>query len=465
MTGDLGSTERFITKSIPDQLSHLVILIGVTAMFSAHSGIMALILLASAFVLAGINILVQKKMNPLLEQQRDVHGSMFQTMLENLEGIRTIRSLGIEGFIKSKFVDKVKFIEKSGIKVVRTYSLLSGSNSFHTQLISTGCLTIVGFQVHEGSLTVMDALLYPFYIGMFYSSSMGVVNSIFDWQEFFVNACRFAKVINVDRPYIPHSEEPISSSISAIHINNVAVGYPDALPLTRPFEFSLKKGQISMICGHSGCGKSTFLEMLAGLRNLPDNSFVETVSKQGKLKRLQMSHHLSCNLFSYIEQRPYIFEGTLLENLTFDAYKHIEISDIWNSLAKVNLEEFFSQNGGLDFKIADGGKNLSEGQKYRLAIARAFLVNRPFLLMDEPFAGLDLKSIDVVCASLKQIKKSCGVVIVSHILPDNLKVDSTLDFEHLLPAKSETSHQYEDEPTLYGGFSKDPSVQDFYNVH
>ena len=93
-----------------------------------------------------------------------------------------------------------------------------------------------------------------------------------------------------------------------------------------------------------------------------------------------------------------------------------------------------TSKGGLDAQILDQGKNLSEGEKYRISLARALLADNKVLLLDEPFAALDDISIRSVVKTLNSIKKSKFVVLVSHLTPHQLNVDATIDFENLNPS-------------------------------
>ena len=196
--------------------------------------------------------------------------------------------------------------------------------------------------------------------------------------------------------------------------------------IIRGVDIDMEDGQFTVLVGPSGCGKSTLLEMLAGLRQLPAG-VVEAATLSGTA-RWAAPIRLPLAWFAFVEQRPYIFEGTVRENLApkLDG----EGSErLWQSLRLVNLDTFVERSGGLDLKLRDAGKNLSEGQKYRLVLARALLADRPFLLVDEPFASLDPFSVATVAQALNaQRAAGTGIVLVSHILPPDLAVDDVLDF-------------------------------------
>ena len=100
------------------------------------------------------------------------------------------------------------------------------------------------------------------------------------------------------------------------------------------------------------------------------------------------------------------------------------ISDeqIREALDRVDLGEMIEKRGGLDEILTDRGQNLSEGQRYRLALVRALLADRPVILLDEPFAALDKKSIKTVVNALKEEReRGVAIIMVTHLIPPDLE--------------------------------------------
>ena len=126
-------------------------------------------------------------------------------------------------------------------------------------------------------------------------------------------------------------------------------------------------------------------------------------------------------LSSFVEQRPYLFVGTIRENLLLGNDGPVD-TEVWAALEMVDLKEVVEARGGLDVELRDRGLNLSEGQRYRLTLCRALLAGSPFLLLDEPFAALDDRSIESVIRAVRaQRGAGVGVVVVTHVLPEELR--------------------------------------------
>jgi len=424
-SGDLIQTEDFLTLSFPDQIKNLGMFLGSCALFIYYGGIFGLILLILAVALIFLNITIQKKMQPALSEIRSLHGQVYQQLLENFEGLRTIRSFSGESMVQNNFSEKLGIINQKSLHTMRRFASLIGANELFILLGMTSVLALVLYKLKEQTLNFDDALVYPFYMGIFFSSVASFYRSNFDWSMFFTKGSRLANLIykfgnatkNIEQDVVKAS---YTNSSTKLAFNNIELQYLGNPLLTPPFDLSLNKHEILGIVGPSGCGKSTLLEFIAGLRPLKiagTNTLIPTT------------------LSSYVEQKPYIFEGSIADNLRFGCNRTVTDEQMWAALEKSRLAHFFSTKNGLDFYVHEQGQNLSEGEKYRIGISRAILANRPFLLMDEPFAALDHGSIRAIIKLIKSERESRGIIIVTHYLPAELVFDKILDFEFLLQAK------------------------------
>ncbi|MDF1816334.1 MAG: ATP-binding cassette domain-containing protein, partial [Verrucomicrobiales bacterium] len=135
------------------------------------------------------------------------------------------------------------------------------------------------------------------------------------------------------------------------------------------------------------------------------------------------------SLCAFVEQQPYLFVGTIRENISLG---HTQLFDVemMSVIKAVGLEETVTRRGGLDTSLADRGRNWSVGQQYRLALCRALLSQRPFLMLDEPFASLDDESVGDVIKTIELAKKAgAGIVVVTHVLPEGLKPDQMIEIQ------------------------------------
>ena len=189
-------------------------------------------------------------------------------------------------------------------------------------------------------------------------------------------------------------------------------------PVLRGLNLKIRKGQKVAIIGPSGAGKTTFLEILAGLL------------KPVKGQILMDGKDLwSFDIYSYrrrisiVPQETYLFEGTIYENLTMG--ENIPLERVIEACKIADAHEFIEKlPGGYFYHLDEGGTNLSGGQKQRLAIARAILRNPDLILLDEPTSNLDAESEEKVKNALSRALKGKTSIIVTHRL--STAVDSDL---------------------------------------
>jgi|GEM_PF-957105 len=427
MTSDLRNCEGFVSDSLPEQIRMAVMMIGITIMFFFKAGVVAFIPCVAVVLLYFLNIFVQKKMGPTLGRVRMLEGSIFQQMIESFEGLRTIRSYGGEHETIRKVNIGLEKLFQSGLYIIRRMGALMGLNEFASQMVITALLTIAALSVKRGSLSAEDVLVFPFYIGMFLNSAKTLMASTYEWNRFFIEGGRLAEVFYKEENLLParstlFGEIEKIERTKSLEVKGLTVGYGDDPPVIKDFDFQIKEGEMVGIMGPSGCGKSTFLEVMAGLRFAHEGDFtIETGSETHQWKQLPVF------LSSYVEQRPYLFVGTIRENVAMglsDDEGNTGVSDdeIREALDRVDLAGLIEKRGGLDEVLTDRGQNLSEGQRYRLALVRPLLANRPVILLDEPFAALDKKSIKTVVKALKEEnERGAAIVMVTHLIPPDLE--------------------------------------------
>ena len=418
VTSDLHNCEDFLSDSVPQQIQALTLAFGSASLFYCHSGAIALIPCAAALALAVLNAFVQQKMAPVLRENRELEGEIFQSLMENYEGLRTIRSTGGEAQNLARLDGSLKRLFVAGMRIIRTMAALMGLNEFASQLVVTIVLTVVALALKGGGLTAEAVLVYPFFINVFLSNARDLAAAAFDWNRFFIEGGRLASVIHVESNFLDIGEESAAllDRVGSLSVRRLELGYGDAPAVISNFDILVRPGELVAVMGPSGSGKSTLLEALAGLRDPRAGEF----DLGGlRLRRLPVA------VASFVEQRPYLFVDTVRENLLLgNGDPAVDDEAIWKALSSVDLKGSVSERGGLGAMLGDRGLNLSEGQRYRLSLCRALLADRPFLLLDEPFAALDADSIESVIGAISAERQAgVGVVVVTHVLPEALQPD------------------------------------------
>ena len=340
------------------------------------------------------------------------------TIIEDINGMETIKTLTSEKY-KYKQVDRefVDFLNKSFIyhKTIVLQSAIKGG----TKLIINVCVLWLGaYLVIKNVISVGQLITYNALLGYFTDPLQNIVDLQTKLQQ--------AKVANnrLNEVYLVPSEFEESNSFNEVHngdieFQNITYKYGFNKNTLDNINLKINKGSKVSIVGMSGSGKSTLVKLLtrfldpeSGLIKI-NNQDITTVSKES-LRRL----------ITYVPQNPYIFTGTIEQNLLFGTHNDISYEDIIKALSIVHLtQDIVKLPQGLKTEISiDSG--LSGGQKQRIAIARALLTNSPILILDESTSALDLLTEKEIINALISSNKT--IIFVAHRLSIAEKSDNIL---------------------------------------
>ena len=196
--------------------------------------------------------------------------------------------------------------------------------------------------------------------------------------------------------------------VSRIDVENVNFAYGEEQILS-DVSLSVKKGEILGIHGRSGSGKSTLLKLLMRFYDPKSGS----IKINGETLPNINTRSLRDNM-AYITQQTYIFNETIEENIRL-ARRDATLEEIMEAAKKASIHDFIlSLPQGYQTKMTELGGNLSDGEKQRIGIARAFLHNAPIILLDEPTSNLDSLNEAMILKSLLNVKAEKLIVLVSH---------------------------------------------------
>ena len=196
--------------------------------------------------------------------------------------------------------------------------------------------------------------------------------------------------------------------VSRIDVENVNFAYGEEQILS-DVSLSVKKGEILGIHGRSGSGKSTLLKLLMRFYD-PKSGCIKI---NGETLPNINTRSLRDNM-AYITQQTYIFNETIEENIRL-ARRDATLDEIMEAAKKASIHDFIlSLPQGYQTKMTELGGNLSDGEKQRIGIARAFLHNAPIILLDEPTSNLDSLNEAMILKSLLNVKAEKLIILVSH---------------------------------------------------
>ena len=235
------------------------------------------------------------------------------------------------------------------------------------------------------------------------------------------------RVLNLleEKPVVEEVASGKSVSFEGAAVENISFSY-DERKIIQDFNTTIPKGKLIGIHGASGCGKSTLLKLLMRFWDV-DKGQVKISGEN--VKNLNTENLRS--MISYITQETYIFNGTIAENISLGAECFTQ-EEIELAAKKASLHDFIlSLPNGYNTKTGELGSSLSGGERQRIGLARAFLYDAKFMLLDEPTSNLDSLNEAVILKSLKDEKDKDPdktMVLVSHRKSTLTCADSIIEF-------------------------------------
>ena len=183
---------------------------------------------------------------------------------------------------------------------------------------------------------------------------------------------------------------------------------------------------LTAVVGRSGAGKTTLISLLAAY-HLPTQgeiSFDGQPLENYRLATLRRG-------MAFVDQEPFFFNDTIRENLNFGVEPPLDDASLEQALRDSGSWEFVSQlDQGLDTMVGERGSRLSQGQKQRLAIAHALVINARVLILDEPTSALDKTSELIIAQTIRELAARLTVIVIAHRLETVRRADQILLLEH-----------------------------------
>jgi ABC-type multidrug transport system fused ATPase/permease subunit len=269
--------------------------------------------------------------------------------------------------------------------------------------ISTGTST----KIIIASLAVFSAAAFKIMPAMnrilFSLQGLSYSSFIFDEIRFFQNIY----VQQFEKKTLTNFKNSIFID-SNISLKNITFGYPNNKNIINNLNFELQLGKSVGIYGASGSGKTTFLDLLVGLyKPVSGKVFIDS-------RELNYDKSFWYKNFTYATQNVFIFEGSLLSNITLNQSGFVDYDFVNQILDVLQLKDFVeSHKDKLNMVIGEKGIGLSGGQSQRIGIARAIYKKSKIIIMDEPTSALDVKTEDFIFKNFSKVSTST-CVIVSH---------------------------------------------------
>lgn len=421
LTNDMTIILKLVTRSLPQLLINGLTMVGAVYFLVKIHPLMTGLSCVFLLLIAGVVFPINKKLEDRYLSYQEVLGKLSGYITHKSQHLRLIKSfLGEEeenrqssNFFKEWVVTYNRIVTLTTIQSVLVNAIFMGSNMF--------LLFIAGREVIDEKMTVASLTTFILYLIQLITPISEIAETISDLSEFNGISIRLEELFKID------TEEDtvfIDDLRNNIQFKNVTFTYPNqSTPVVENMNFILKEGQHLAIVGESGSGKSTIFSLLMRFYNNYQGNILLGGKDLRQLSPVQVRQKIA-----YVSQDNHLFYGSIRENLFYGKNASVSKERLFEVLQAFDLERVIRQlDRGLDSQITDTGMGLSEGQKQRLCIARAFLTEADIYLFDEVTASLDNENELKISKAIEQLTKNKTCITIAHRLNTVTDADAYLN--------------------------------------
>src|SRR5216683_7760398 len=368
------------------------------------------LLLVAVPALGIIVSLIIRRMRPLFRLMQTRIDGINRVIREQISGVRVIRAFVRDQQERDRFGTANSELFDVSLGVGRLIALMFPSVMLVLNLSSIAVLWFGGHRVASGGMQIGALTAFLSYLLQILMSVMMATFVFMMVPRAEVSAERIMEVLDTEPDLLPPAS-PVTELDSHGHLELRAAEfrYPGAeKPVLSDISLDARPGEITAVIGGTGSGKTALLSLIPRLVDVTGGAvLIDGVDIR------ELSPALLSDLIGLVPQRPYLFTGTVATNLRYGNQEATD-DELWHALEVAQARDFVEQMpGGLDARIAQGGTNVSGGQRQRLAIARA-LVHRPEIyLFDDSFSAVDYATDARLRAALAAETAEATVVIVA----------------------------------------------------
>jgi ATP-binding cassette subfamily B protein len=416
---DVTAMERVLIDGVEQGIIAVltIVAVGVT-LFSMNPRLAVWMLLPIPLLVAGV-LWYTLTAKTRYKEQRRAASAMNSLLLDNLQGVRQIKSYAREETELNRFADSAHLVAETQLVIMRTWSVYSSAVAFLGTLGSIIVLYLGGRDVLAGTMTQGDLFTFFFLVTMFYDPirSLHQINQLY--QAGRASSDRVAEILDAAQEV--YGDEVAGAGLAPgleivrakgqVEYRNVDFAYrPDVTALC-DITVSVNPGQCIALVGPTGAGKSTFVSLLSRFYEATGGEILLDGRNIAQIPLRELREQVGT-----VSQETFLFNGTILDNLRFgrpDATR-AEIED----MARAACVHDFVANlpEGYDTHVGERGVKLSVGEKQRISIARALLKNPPVLVLDEATASVDTETERLIQQALGRLLAGRTSFVIAHRL-------------------------------------------------
>lgn len=395
---------------------------GVLKVMQTGAGMGWIIVLAIVVILGYVMVLMSVTM-PRFKLMQKLVDNVNLVSREILTGLSVIRAFGREKKEEERFDDANKDLTKTMLFTNRIMTFMMPGMMMIMNVLTVGIVWVGAHKIDAGTMQVGAMTAFITYAMMIVMSFLMLTMMSIMLPRAAVAADRIDEVIHTQSS-IRDDENPQNLAVhdGVVRFDHVNFKYPGAEEdVLHDIDFVAEPGKTTAIIGSTGCGKSTLVNLIPRLYDVSEGSITLDGQDIRKIRMSDLREEIG-----FVPQKGVLFSGTIASNLRFG--RDDATDEVIRLAAEIaQASEFIdAKDDKYDSAIAQGGSNVSGGQKQRLSIARAIAKNPKIFIFDDSFSALDLKTDAALRKALSDNVKDCTVIIVAQRISTILHADQIL---------------------------------------
>jgi len=426
ITNDVTQVQMLVLMSCTLLVAAPLTIVGGLIMALREDGPLSLILVVAIPALViGVGIVISR-MVPQFQDMQERIDRVNQVLREQITGMRVVRAFVREPDEAERFGSANADLTATSLRAGRLMAFMFPIVLLVLNVSSVAAIWFGGARIGSGEMQIGSLVAFLSYLVQILMSVMMATFVTSMIPRAAVCADRIQEVLQTDStvvaPPSPVTELPYRGSVE---LRDVGFNYPGAeAPVLCNVTLTARAGQTTAIIGSTGSGKTTLLNLIPRLFDATEGEvLVDGIDVR------ELDPELLWSRIGLIPQKPYLFSGTVASNLRYGNADATD-EDLWAALEIAQGADFVrAMPDGLDASIAQGGTNVSGGQRQRLAIARALVKKPGIYLFDDSFSALDLSTDARLRAALAPVTKDATVIIVAQRVSTIIDADQILVLE------------------------------------
>ena len=401
LTSDVNQAQTAVAMFIRLVLRSPFIIVGAIIMTIFINAKMSLIFVGATLILGAVLFIIMKTTMPRYKLVQSKLDEVSLKTYENLSGARVVRAFAAEPREKAAFDAASDVLAKTSIKVSAISALL---NPLTYAVLNIGIILVLYFggkSVYAGDLTQGEIIALVNYMTQILNAMVVFANLIVIFTKASASAARINEIFAVKPTLFEGDGATPDFSASAVQINDLSFSYLESSSLSlENINLTINRGTNVGVLGGTGSGKTTLVNLITRLYDATSGSV--------KIFGNDVKNYTGEELFSIFNvapQKAVLFAGSIRENIQWGAPDASD-EQITDALKSALAYDFvFNSKGGLDAKVAQGGKNFSGGQRQRLTIARALVSSPEILILDDSSSALDFATDAALRHELEKLRR------------------------------------------------------------